>query len=237
MNRLLVASADLAAERPALSRENAKHLKVLRPEAGEAFELFDGAGGFRVYRYDGAGLEAALERSSVPKPPELALFACIAKGSRWDWTLEKATELGVTQIVPLISERTIVRLDAAELEPKRERWQRVVDDAARQCGTRWVPQVAPPLKLAAALPQIAGKFTVVGALTDPPSPPILKVMADWRGQALALAIGPEGDFTPAELASLIAVAHPASFGSTILRTETAAIFGLGVLGACQHARV
>ena len=237
MNRLLVASADLAAELPELSRENRQHLKVLRPEAGEAFELFDGAGRFRPYSYVGGQLQAAGEASRVARPPELALFACIAKGSRWDWTLEKATELGATQIVPLISERTIVRLDAADLEPKRERWQRVVDDAARQCGTRWVPQVATPLKLAAALPQIAGKFTIVGALTDPPSPPILKVMAGWRGEALALAIGPEGDFSPAELAALIAVAHPASFGSTILRTETAAIFGLGVLGACQHARV
>ncbi len=237
MNRLLVPSADLAVEMPVLASENRKHLKVLRPETGEEFELFDGAGRFRVCRYDGSGLKAAGGIFSVPRPPELTLFACIAKGSRWDWTLEKATELGATQIVPLVSERTIVRLDASDLEPKRERWQRIVDDAARQCGTRWVPRVETPSKLMAALPLMRERFTVLGALAKPPPPPILKVMAGWRGEALALAIGPEGDFSPAELEALMSVAHPASFGNTILRTETAAIFGLGILGACQHARI
>lgn len=237
MNRLLVASADLAVEQPELSRENRQHLKVLRPEPGEIFELFDGAGRFRAYRCDGDRLQAAGAVAIAPRPPELALFACIAKGSRWDWTLEKATELGVTQIVPLVSERTIVRLGPSDLEPKRERWQRIVDDAARQCGTRWVPRVETPAKLMSALPQLRERFTVLGALTDPPSPPILKVMAGWRGEALALAIGPEGDFSTTELEALMTVSHPASFGNTILRTETAAIFGLGVLGACQHARI
>ena len=237
MNRLLVASADLAEERPLLSRENGKHLKVLRPVPGEEFELFDGLGGYRAYRYDGGTLAASGPLATQPRPPELVLFACIAKGSRWDWTLEKATELGATKVVPLVSERTIVRLDAADLAPKRERWQRIVDDAARQCGTRWVPRVETPVKLMEALPQLREHFTVLGALTDPPSPPILKVMAGWRGESLALAIGPEGDFSGAELKALIEVAHPASFGTTILRTETAAIFGLGVLGACQHAGV
>jgi 16S rRNA (uracil1498-N3)-methyltransferase len=274
MHRLLVETEVLFSDCPTLSKDAANHLKVLRPKDGEKVELFDGKGKFRVFFYhpprglspypQGCGEgspRTPLDEGSVPIPPqgsvpggvmvaeraaaELTLFACVTKGSRWDWTIEKATELGVTRIVPVISERTIVRLAPSEYEAKRLRWQRVAEDAARQSDAKWLPEIHAPVTFAESLPLVRETTCYVGALTDPPPKTIGEVLAagdggkDFRLSTfdngnrthLATFIGPEGDFTPDELAALLAVATPVSFGSTILRAETAAIYALSVLKA------
>ena len=132
MHRLLVDPGELERETPALSEGAARHLRVLRPKPGEEIELFDGRGRWRVCAWAQGGLRAAGALRSAPRPRALTLFACVTKGARWDWTVEKATELGVTRIVPVISDRTIVRIAAAERAAKRERWLRIAEDAARQ---------------------------------------------------------------------------------------------------------
>ena len=147
MHRLLTDTESLRLENPALSKEALRHLKVLRPQSGERIELFDGRGSWRIYAYDGQGtLSAVSETMSAPPPsPRLTLFACVTKGSRWDWTIEKATELGAARIVPVISERTIVRIPVSERAAKRERWSRIAADAARQCDAKWLPEVMAPV--------------------------------------------------------------------------------------------
>ena len=247
MHRLLVETGALSSDRPSLPKDAANHLRVLRPKPGEEIELFDGRGRWRVFASDGAaGLSPKSEIREAPRPSaELTLFACVTKGSRWDWTIEKATELGVTRIVPVISERTIVRLAPSEYEAKRLRWQRVAEDAARQSDAKWLPEIHAPVIFAESLPLVRETTCYVGALTDPPPKTIGEVLAagdggkDFRLSTfdngnrthLATFIGPEGDFTPDELAALLAVATPVSFGSTILRAETAAIYALSVLKA------
>jgi len=253
MHRLLVESGELEKEVPALSREAANHLKVLRPKDGEEIELFDGKGRWRVYRYDakisglGVGSRCTEEfATSIVhlhlQPTPLTLFACVTKGSRWDWTIEKATELGVTRIVPVISERTIVRIAPDERTAKRERWMRIAEEAARQSDAKWLPEICEAVDFAEALNLVKETQCLVGALTNPPpktigeelvgrrvpSPPRsgTERPADW-----AVFVGPEGDFTPDELAALLKIATPVSFGSTILRAETAAIYGVSVLKA------
>jgi 16S rRNA (uracil1498-N3)-methyltransferase len=215
---------------------------VLRPKDGEEVELFDGCGTARVYAWSRAegGLLAA-RRSAVrlPRPSPLVLFACVTKGSRWDWTIEKATELGATRIVPVISARTIVRIPPAERAAKRGRWMRVAEDAARQSDAAWLPEIAEPVDFADSLPLVEATDCYVGALSNPPPEPLLAALARRsasEGRPLALYVGPEGDFSPEELASLLAVATPASFGPTILRAETAAIFALSVLAAFRHVK-
>ena len=244
MHRLQADSAALEADVPALSREAANHLKVLRPKDGEEIELFDGRGLTRVYRYD-----AALRTLSRPLPPVrharpargITLFACVTKGSRWDWTIEKATELGVTRIVPVISERTIVRIPAAERAAKRERWERIAADAARQSDAVWLPEIAAPVDFAESLQLVRETACFIGALTNPPPRPMAeavweKVKGEGEGvkRGLGVYVGPEGDFTPEELAALLAIATPVSFGPTVLRAETAAIFGVCVLAALAN---
>lgn len=239
MHRLLVSSDLLAQARVVLPKAAAHHLKVVRPKAGEAVELFDGAGRSRVYAYAVDGLTAIREGVVFPPPSRrLVLFACVTKGSRWDWTIEKAVELGVSRIVPVISDRCIVRLSAAERPAKAERWRRIAEDAARQSDAVWLPEIDSAVDFQPALDLVKTCDRVfVGALTQPPPPPLLAAAESARradaGGSWGLFVGPEGDFTPDELSALLAIATPTSFGPTILRAETAAIFGLSVLVAAR----
>ena len=240
MHRLLVRSELLNEDSPALPTDAARHLKVLRPKDGEAIELFDGKGRWRVYEFRSAVLHAASQTSQTSRTSQtLTLFACVTKGSRWDWTIEKATELGVTRIVPVISERTIVRIPKAERAAKRERWMRIAEDAARQSDAKWLPEICEAVDFKDALPLVRETTCFIGALVTPPARPLSKAVEDFRRETgdlkdVSTFIGPEGDFTPEELTALMEIATPTSFGPTILRAETAAIFALSVLAASIH---
>ncbi len=245
MHRLLVPSEQLASDSPVLPKEAANHLKVLRPKDGEEIELFDGCGKSRRFSVGVSGkgfrLAASAPTCTAPRAPwTLALFACVTKGSRWDWTIEKATELGVTRIVPVVSARTIVRIGADEREAKRARWIRIAEDAARQSDAKWIPEVHEPVSFAESLPLVRETTCFVGALTNPPPRPLLQELIDIHHSpfpdSLSIYVGPEGDFSPEELAALVEIATPVSFGSTILRAETAAIYGVSVLKSFLDCR-
>ena len=244
MHRLLVESVLLDAESPTLPADAARHLKVLRPKDGEEIELFDGKGKWRVYAFCGdrgapSPLCATSQTFQTPQVSRnLTLFACITKGSRWDWTIEKATELGVTRIVPVISERTIVRIPKGERVAKRERWMRIAEDAARQSDAKWLPEITEAVDFMDSLPLVGDTNCFIGALTNPPSPSLLLAIRQSNSQAskhFAVFIGPEGDFTSEELKALMEIATPTSFGPTILRAETAAIYAVSVLAATLSA--
>ena len=241
MHRLLVETAQLSRDVPSLSRDASRHLRVIRPETGERIELFDGRGRWRVYSWNG-GLRATGEvRESRRPSSRVVLFACVTKGSRWDWTVAKATELGVSRIVPVISARTIVRIPRGERSAKRERWLRVAEDAARQSDAKWLPEIDEAVDFGDSLPLVRETACFVGALTDPPPPPLLSAMTGLEpspARPIAVYVGPEGDFTPEELSALLECATPASFGPTILRAETAAIFAVSVAAAvCGRANM
>ena len=245
MHRLKVEKELLFEHSPVLERDALQHLKVVRPKAGELVELFDGAGATRGYQVTPSGrdfvLEAAGERVETPRPPiALTLFACVTKGARWDWTLEKATELGVTRIVPVLYERTIVKVAPGERADKSARWKKIVEEAARQSDAVWLPELLEPQDFVSALRLASATDCYIGALTEPPSPMLAAALAERRGENAAaevsVFVGPEGDFTPAELAALMKVATPTSFGSTILRAETAAVFALSVVKGCLDAK-
>ena len=111
---------------------------------------------------------------------------------------------------------------------------RVAEDAARQSDAKWLPEIDEAVDFEDSLPLVRGTACFVGALTDPPPRPLLAAMAERGpspGRPLAVYVGPEGDFTPEELAALLECATPASFGPTILRAETAAIFAVSVAAA------
>ena len=248
MHRLLVETELLDGDAPILPKDAARHLKVLRPKDGEEIELFDGKGKWRVYRFC-ASLKSGQETASPFRAQSnirtiehsnksLTLFACVTKGSRWDWTIEKATELGVTRIVPVISERTIVRISKAERAAKRERWLRIAEDAARQSDAKWLPEICEAVDFRDALPLVKDTTCFIGALTNPPPRPLaaavaekVKVEGEGEQRNWSVFVGPEGDFTPEELEELMKIAVPTSFGPTILRAETAAIFAVSVLAS------
>lgn len=235
MHRLMVDSCSLESGVPALSREAERHLKVIRLKEGELLELFDGAGAARMCRREGGSLVFASPVKRFPRPHQLTLFACITKGARWDWTIEKATELGVGRIVPVVSDRTIVRISRDERAAKRERWLKIAQEAARQSDAKWVPEVLLPVDFGDSIEMVRENVCFVGALTDPMPKPIGAVLGSVSDgdlkNGVSVYVGPEGDFTPEELKALLDVALPASFGSTILRAETAAIYAISAVKA------
>ena len=243
MHRLLVSAETLESDQAVLPSDAAHHLKVVRPKPGETVELFDGAGRSRLYRC-GASAAAPLSAAgdlavTPPSAFKVTLFACVTKGSRWDWTIEKATELGVTRIVPVISDRCIVRIDRRERATKRERWQRIAEDAARQSDAKWLPEICEAVDFRDAIAFAKECMCFVGALTNPPPEPLLTALRhcprDAGTASYGLFVGPEGDFTPEELKRLLEIAVPANFGPTVLRAETAALYGVAVLMAAFTA--
>ena len=214
-------------------------LSVLRMKAGERATVFNGQGAEATVELASVEKGRVVLRKisagkSAPLGCELVLGQAIPKGKNMELIVEKATELGAAAIVPLMSERTIVRADAGEALGKREKWQRVAVEAAKQCGQNWLPRVHAP-QTPKEFFQAGEKFDVMLiASLQPDARPIKEVLAETAGtrpRRVLILVGPEGDFTPAEVA--LAKAHgcrPVTLGPIILRTETAAIYCLSVLG-------
>jgi len=239
MHRCLVKTEELLADALTLGRDEARHLQtVLRVKPGERVTLFDGQGHTRqavITSAEKRGLSLETEKppQSHPRPAcAVTLFACVSKGKRMDWTVEKAVELGVTRIVPVISDRTIVRLDADDGDAKTDRWLRVAEEAARQCGAAWLPEIAHPVPFKDCLAVVRQTAPVYVAALTPTAEPLRVALAahpEPPPQA-GWFVGPEGDFTSAELDALLgAGAVPVSLGQQILRAETACLYGLCVL--------
>ncbi|OGV62312.1 MAG: hypothetical protein A2498_00200 [Lentisphaerae bacterium RIFOXYC12_FULL_60_16] len=229
--------------------EQAHHLiNVLRLKPGDRVVLFDGLGrevlaelvhaepaGSEVSGRQGLSIrfkpiEALPERHEPAL--ELMLLQAIPKGSRMDWIVEKAVELGARVIRPIICARGIVRpTDAAA---KRERWQRVASAAVRQCGSAWETDVRPLVPFRAALEDVRSIDLFLVASLEPDARTVRDAVAACAGRPgrVALLVGPEGDLTPEEYAGARqAGGQPVTFGSRVLRVETAALYGLAVL---QH---
>ncbi|MBQ9431632.1 MAG: 16S rRNA (uracil(1498)-N(3))-methyltransferase [Kiritimatiellae bacterium] len=243
MHRCLVQTETVLSNAGELDRERAHHLlNVLRVRDGDVVEFFDGCGHtrkmtVRPFAKRGLGFSAAEPAVAVARPSvALTLFACVSKGKRMDWTVEKAVELSVSRIVPVLSERTVVKIAPEECAQKAERWMRVAEDAARQCDAAWLPEILPPVGFQEAvemLPTAAPVF--FGALL----PKVrlfrdgLRPWLDCPPKQAGWFVGPEGDFSPDEMDRLIAAgAEPVGLGDRILRTETACIYGLCVLNSC-----
>lgn len=221
------------AEPLALTGDEARHCtQVTRHSVGDEVVIFDGAGRKALARIDKASKDRVdlltLSESISPAPSApLTLLQGIVKGDTMEWIIEKAVELGVQRIVPVLTRRSVVRLNAAEAAKKREKWQRVALEACKQCGQAWLPEVAVPCGLDLAIQQTA---TVEMKLIASLEPDADTLKREHR-TSTAIAIGPEGDFTPDEYAQLKAAAwQPWSLGVLTLRSETAAICALSILG-------
>jgi 16S rRNA (uracil1498-N3)-methyltransferase len=154
-----------------------------------------------------------------------------------DLIVQKAVEIGAAEIVPIISDRTIVHLDSGSASQKQTKWQQIAIEAAKQCGQNWLPRVHAPKKLAEffSTSDRAFDLRLIGSL-QPDAQQLRKILETHlaehgeRPRTVLMLVGPEGDFTPAELA--LARRHgcePITLGPIILRVETAAIYCLSVL--------
>jgi 16S rRNA (uracil1498-N3)-methyltransferase len=214
---------------------------VLRMKRGERAVLFNGRGREITAEIvdlarDEVRLRKLHETETPPLRCRIILGQAIPKGKNMDLIVQKAVEIGAAEIAPLISERTIVDLNPKEAEQKQVKWQQIAIEAAKQCGQNWLPQVHAPRKLKDFFSH-AGSFDLrlIGSL-QPDAIHLKKLLADYSEQHrrrpgnVLMLVGPEGDFTPAELA--LAKTHgclPITLGPIILRVETAAIYCLSVL--------
>ncbi len=218
----------------ALPEQSGLHLtRVLRLDPGAPITLFDGRGGeyAGTLERDGkkfwarAGEHDPVERES---PLSITLLQGIARGERMDLIVQKATELGIARIVPVLAERTVVRADEKQRERKREHWQAIAIAACEQCGRNRVPEVLAPHSLgdASALLEPDGLRCLLAADAESS----LASVAQGAALPIALLIGPEGGLADNERRYALANRFVACrMGPRVMRTETAGLAALAVL--------
>ncbi len=225
-----------------LSERESHHLaRVLRVREGEIVEGLDGCGHRVLAKVDtitknSVTLRVQKFQKCEAMVPKISLFQAIPKGKNMEWIVEKATELGIYQIIPILSERTEVRPDKEARGRKVKKWVATAIDSIKQCGSPWLPLITEPLDISSALAISSGiDLSMVATFAKDARHPRLLMdefarIQGKRPQAMAVWIGPEGDFTDPELTLIRrSGVHPITLGSLVLRAETAAIYSLSVL--------
>jgi len=203
--------------------------RVLRMSEGDAVQLFDGSGmEFRATLIEVGKKHVRVQVSQsfagqVESPLKIHLGQGLSRGERMDWAIQKATELGVSQITPIISERCEVRLKDERAEKRQAHWQQIAVSACEQCGRSVVPAIHAPVTLADWLKQTEADLKLV---LHPVAEPLV---SHEKPATLAFLIGPEGGLNDAEVTQAQdAGFHAARLGPRVLRTETAPVVALSV---------
>lgn len=236
--RRIFSDARLRANATATLRGDAANhvLRVLRLRRGDELVLFDGSGNDYAGEITDIGRDDVTVRVTAGRevlaesPLAITLLQGICRGPRMDTVIQKATELGVSRIEPVLAERSVVRLDDDRVGRKQEHWRRVAIAAAEQSGRSRIPEVAEPRKLEDAVP----------AVIEPRVEPQARLLLDPGGAsirelgslapAVTLLVGPEGGLTDAERRLAADFGFSAvRLGPRILRTETAPLAALAVL--------
>lgn len=230
-----------------LSDREAHHaLNVVRLRPGEVVTVLNGAG----ERLTCETLELArravrlrvIRRETLP--PRLwpvTLLQAVPKGKAFDVIVQKATELGADRIVPLQSARTVSQIEPDKHESKLEHWGAIAIESIKQCGSPWRPRIEAPATLEASLRTLEpAAVRLVASLRPTARHPweILEAALSGPGRhpgPVQLWVGPEGDFTDAELDAIEAVgAAPITLGPLVLRADTAAIYGLSIVSCAAQ---
>jgi 16S rRNA (uracil1498-N3)-methyltransferase len=221
----------------AVRGEDARYLtRVLRLGFGDTVTVLDGEG--RAFEAviqstgaDEVNLVLAREVALETEPAvEVSLFQALPKGDKMDLVVRQATELGAARIVPVITERVVVRLDAARASRRQERWQKIAREAARQCGRPVVPVVEPVLSFATALTLLEpGAFGIM-PWEGEELVSLRQCLSGRKPEAVSIFIGPEGGFALHEVETARAQGVvTVTLGRRILRTETAGMVTIALL--------
>jgi len=225
-----------------LTGSEAHHCRnVLRLEPPDKIVLFNGVGHeitAEIVSSDSAQIQLRKihEAATPPLRCRITLGQAIPKGKNMDLIVQKAVEIGAAEIAPILSDRTVVKLDEESAAAKQEKWQTVAIEAAKQCGQNWLPKVHTPQTLAQFF-QDRRRFDLqlIGSLQSD-AMHLKKILAEYsaehgeRPSSVLMLVGPEGDFTPAELSLARSQGcRPITLGPVVLRVETASIYCLSIL--------
>jgi len=242
MNRFFVVSKDIIGTSAVITGREAHHIvKVLRMKPGNRLLVCEGEG----YEYEGqidriegdrVFVKIIKVRRSTAEPPLTVILAqgLTKKMDKFELVVQKSTELGVSRVVPLLTERTVVRLSKDKSGSRRERWQKIALEAAKQSQRAKVPGVDFPTDLRTFLEAIPRDMLCLMPWEGEQAVSIREVLR-WEKEnnfrrPAALLIGPEGGFSPEEVDyARRSGAVPVSLGPRILRSETAGIVALGII--------
>ena len=203
--------------------------RVLRHAVGDAVQLFDGSGQEYLGELIDVGKKAVRVElreqlaGQAESPLRIHLGQGLSRGERMDWAIQKATELGVSEITPIVSERCEVRLKDERADKRLAHWRQVAISACEQCGRSVLPVIHSPITLAEWQGHVQAELKLV---LHPVAAPL---ESHTRPHSLAFLIGPEGGLSEAEVAQAKAAGfHAARLGPRVLRTETAPVVALAV---------
>lgn len=210
--------------------------RVLRLREGDPVQIFDGLGNERHGKIAELGGKRVVVNGIIAidndreSPLNVLLAQALSSSEKMDWVIQKATELGVTEIQPIDTDRSVARLSAERAVKRLEHWQQVAISACEQCGRNVLPQIHTPMDIMVWLQQMQ-KLPDTKFILLPQGATSLQEQTKPKGR-IALLIGAEGGFTQAESDTALRCGFTAiRMGARVLRTETAAIAGLAALQA------
>ena len=246
MHRFFIKSEDIRDDRVLIYGEDVKHIRdVLRLREKSEIELSDSKGSDYVCEIESIGKDNVCckilkESESRGEPPiEIVLFQGLPKSTKMELIIQKATELGVRRIVPVITERCVAKISDKKKEQKKiERWQKIAQEAAKQSRRGRVPEVCGVMSLEETLNYLRDEEMVLVPYEEEDTKGIKDVLSDTTSKRVNIVIGPEGGFESFEIDALKDIgAKVVSLGPRILRTETAGfttitivLYELGDLG-------
>ncbi len=213
-------------------------IHVLRGKVGDSYFLFDGKDTvasttlLSIARHSAILLIKSVQKQQLESPLNTILIQCVSKGERMDYTLQKSTELGITAIQPVLSERCNVQLDEKRWLKRQKHWQSIIISACEQCGRNTLPRLLPLVNLPQALATLKDQYALF-LLHQQQS----QNLRQWQKQhehfsSLGFIAGPEGGFSESEVEMVKQFHIPLlSLGPRILRSETAGITALTVAQA------
>ncbi len=237
MNRYFIPTEEWSGEQLSLTGDEAKHCsRVMRAREGDKIEVFDGKGTSAICQVTSTKREAVscciLTKSKSPKiNHSITLCQAIPKGGNMELIVQKAVELGVNKIQPLITAHTVARPESAE--KKTHKWQRIALEACKQCGQNFLPEVAQPQPFDQWLQSVNHDHSRLIAALDDNAIHLREHFSKHPPKgSISFLVGPEGDFSKSEYEAAYQSGFQAiSFGHIVLRVETASLYGLSII---QH---